>query len=1076
MGGLAAGLIIATLVLAWVLSRGPISLSLITPYVSDYLQTAIPEVQTEFDDTILIWTGWEQAVDLQIVNLRIRANEDTIIASIPKVSIGLSTKGLLAGVIAPSSMKLYGPTLHLIRPVDGNVNMAFAGIAAVMSGRMEPFLKRASQQPNPTELLSYLKKIQITDADVIVEDTAKAQSWVTPDIHITVNKVDGRVNLETSFLVDMEEKIAEVSFIAGYEDATKRIDAGISFSHVMPAVLGRLTKETAFLRYIDVPVQGTVTLASSVDGVLESVGFDLVGGQGQIKLPAPLSGNLKTNSIVFNGFYDALTQRVEVSELRAEVSKNQSVILPAPVSHSYPISNFTYRGSFDGVKDLVLIDNLDANLGGLIANLKGSVSNVSKLQNIALNLDVPEIMIADLPTYWPHSAGPDAHEWVMSNVLEGAIQNLSVEFNGNMTNEGGFDLIEIDGGFVANDGAMLYLDGMPPISDIESVVVFDHDQIDFAITGAKTHDLEIGSGLVSISGITSNPSKAEIRLGIDGQFQKVMELLNREPMLFATEMGIDPASVEGKAKIELAVDIPLILDLKEEDITFSAHALAQDVSVPEGLFDLDVDQGMLNLTIDNSGMDVKGNMQLNNYPTSISWRQNFNEDAAFVNQYELSMHLSDISSFDDLGIDVKPFSADMIAGEIPLKLKVTQKSDGPINLEATASLDDLRVSVPAINWYKPVGVPGQAQATFHIENGDVVEIPEFMLHTDELEIIGTAHYASAGEQLDRIELSRIKYGRTEISGILVPSSADAWDADFRGASLDLSPVWDDIFYGDLSEAGEGVLENLSVSTQFDKVWLSDTRSIDNMTGAFVQADDKWRTVYITANIGDGETLGIKLSPSELKNRRILTAWSTDAGSVLRTFDFYDTMIGGDLSLTGHFDDDEENSPLYGYFHVDDYRIIKAPALAKVVSIMSLTGIADALQGEGLGFDTLHIPFKFGEGVLELREAKATGASIGFTAAGKLYTQANAVDVSGTMVPVYAFNSLLGNIPIIGNVFSGGEEGGGIFAADYYISGAIDNPEITVNPLSMLTPGFLRNIFNVFETAPSEGPPQNNEQN
>ena len=175
------------------------------------------------------------------------------------------------------------------------------------------------------------------------------------------------------------------------------------------------------------------------------------------------------------------------------------------------------------------------------------------------------------------------------------------------------------------------------------------------------------------------------------------------------------------------------------------------------------------------------------------------------------------------------------------------------------------------------------------------------------------------------------------------------------------------------------------------------------------------------------------------------------------------MLDGELSLAGHFDDDDENSPLYGFFDVKDYRIVGAPTLAKVVSIMSLTGIADALQGDGLAFTTLHIPFRYGGGVLELREAKATGSSLGFTAAGKLYTHADAIDVTGTMLPVYAMNILLGKIPLLGNIFTGGEEGGGIFAADYYMSGSIDDPEISVNPLSMLTPGFLRNIFNVFES-------------
>jgi hypothetical protein len=243
-----------------------------------------------------------------------------------------------------------------------------------------------------------------------------------------------------------------------------------------------------------------------------------------------------------------------------------------------------------------------------------------------------------------------------------------------------------------------------------------------------------------------------------------------------------------------------------------------------------------------------------------------------------------------------------------------------------------------------------------------------------------------------------------------------------------------------------------------------------MTGAFVRADSAWRTVYITSNLAGNAPLNITMAPSKKKNRRILTAWTSDAGAFLRTFNIYDTMVGGELSLTGHFEDDDEDSPLYGFFNVENYRIIQAPALARLVSIMSLTGIVDALQGEGLAFSNLRIPFRYGEGVLEMREAVARGTSLGFTAAGKVYTQSDAVDITGTMIPVYAVNSLLGNIPIIGGMFSGGKEGGGVFAADYYVSGSIEDPKISVNPLSILTPGFLRNIFGVFDTgySPQDG--------
>jgi hypothetical protein len=59
-----------------------------------------------------------------------------------------------------------------------------------------------------------------------------------------------------------------------------------------------------------------------------------------------------------------------------------------------------------------------------------------------------------------------------------------------------------------------------------------------------------------------------------------------------------------------------------------------------------------------------------------------------------------------------------------------------------------------------------------------------------------------------------------------------------------------------------------------------------------------------------------------------------------------------------------------------------------------------------------------------------------------------------------FNSLLGQIPVLGRLFSP-ERGGGVFAGSYSLQGPIDNPKVAVNPLTALTPGFLRGLFKIF---------------
>ncbi|WP_295814556.1 PAS domain S-box protein [uncultured Nitratireductor sp.] len=67
------------------------------------------------------------------------------------------------------------------------------------------------------------------------------------------------------------------------------------------------------------------------------------------------------------------------------------------------------------------------------------------------------------------------------------------------------------------------------------------------------------------------------------------------------------------------------------------------------------------------------------------------------------------------------------------------------------------------------------------------------------------------------------------------------------------------------------------------------------------------------------------------------------------------------------------------------------------------------------------------------------------------------DASGTVVPAYSLNRVLGKIPVSGSLLTGGENEG-IFAATYKVEGPIEDPKIQVNPLSALAPGFLRTLF------------------
>jgi AsmA-like protein len=109
-----------------------------------------------------------------------------------------------------------------------------------------------------------------------------------------------------------------------------------------------------------------------------------------------------------------------------------------------------------------------------------------------------------------------------------------------------------------------------------------------------------------------------------------------------------------------------------------------------------------------------------------------------------------------------------------------------------------------------------------------------------------------------------------------------------------------------------------------------------------------------------------------------------------------------------------------------------------------------------------MPFRARRGVIDIENGRAYGSALGITASGSLDARADAIDLRGELVPFYAVNSALGRLPLLGDIMIGGEDGGGVFSASYHVSGPLADPQISVNPVTVLFPGFLRWILEVFQ--------------
>jgi hypothetical protein len=116
-----------------------------------------------------------------------------------------------------------------------------------------------------------------------------------------------------------------------------------------------------------------------------------------------------------------------------------------------------------------------------------------------------------------------------------------------------------------------------------------------------------------------------------------------------------------------------------------------------------------------------------------------------------------------------------------------------------------------------------------------------------------------------------------------------------------------------------------------------------------------------------------------------------------------------------------------------------------------------MSGNGIVLDSVRVPFRISGDIVDIHDARASGPSVGVTADGYIDRQGNQIALQGAVAPMYGINGLLGAIPIIGDVLTS-KKGEGIVGVTYSVHGNLDDPTLSTNPLSVLTPGILRRIF------------------
>ena len=213
-------------------------------------------------------------------------------------------------------------------------------------------------------------------------------------------------------------------------------------------------------------------------------------------------------------------------------------------------------------------------------------------------------------------------------------------------------------------------------------------------------------------------------------------------------------------------------------------------------------------------------------------------------------------------------------------------------------------------------------------------------------------------------------------------------------------------------------------------------------GKFVKISSK-------SDFSQNKHLDITLKKIKNSNLKNLEIYSDLPKPLLSEFSFFNGLKGGNLLFTSMYDNLSSNSNLQIY----NFKVVDAPAFAKLLALADFRGAADLLSGDGISFDILEIKFRQNDEKLEILELYAVGSSISILIDGYI-DKTGLVSLRGSMVPAKELNKLISKIPIIGNILIGKEIGEGVFGVSFKMKGMPNKIKTTVNPIKTLTPRFI----------------------
>ncbi|MCH9844648.1 MAG: AsmA-like C-terminal domain-containing protein [Alphaproteobacteria bacterium] len=664
--------------------------------------------------------------------------------------------------------------------------------------------------------------------------------------------------------------------------------------------------------------------------------------------------------------------------------------------------------------------------------------------------------------YWPQAVIPDTRKWVTDSITQLEITRLDGELEYVLGTDGNLTLTKLEGSADIERGIVRPYDGLPVFDNISGKIAFTDTQIDVSVTEIYHTELKFDTEqfALNIDMATDN-----IALKTRLVFRSTLEILLNigrafEPFFVDYESTLE--GLTGNANVDMVMEFSLS-DFDNHPLDITADASVGNVDFYISGFSLA--DGTGNLRYVNEELTANLTVMSGESALEIEWLDNFTKGTSLIN---IGGHLSASQVMKDI---YEPFAKDM-QGEIAIDGTYIQDRGKVGTFKLYGDMQDVTVGMQGLYLSKTQGEAGSIIADARILLDDTVLFDEIAFDFAGLNAKGTMLVDEVARAF--IDIPELSWGRSRFSleGV-VEVNGDAFmvmdgeSIDFSGLTKEEEANW---FVDRLSEeTGDPTPGIVAIEGAVDKVYfVPDNDDIYARDMLYNITLDQYTTdMYMDMSYGEKQNFivsyqdDIKEEDGEIR----LDISSLTEFVKIVSDDEAPILAGERLKLTSQR---PKGEPYYaGRLETGNLTIYGVPVIGTILETISLVTLNLSVLQKGYQAQGFFLDFDYDDQRrIIIKNMRMYSLAQGVTGTGVVDLENSTINIEGTVIPLYLLSVVLGKTPILGPLLIGGEQDG-LFGVGYNVTGDMEAPDINVDPLDAITPGFIKNIRSTLTTSPAE---------